>query len=49
VRLLPKLACNQKGIEFECFPPGGFIARLVKLPMMSAAERNRELITDFDA
>ena len=49
VRLLPKLARNHKCIEIERFPPGDFIARLMKLPMMYAAEWNGELVADFNA
>ena len=30
-------------------PPGHFIAGLMQLPMMAAAERHRELIADFEA
>ena len=30
-------------------PPGNFIAGLVQLPMMTAAERHSEFVADFEA
>ena len=35
--------------RFERFPPGHLIAGLMKLPVMTATERDGELITDFEA
>jgi len=38
--LLPKLLGNLKRSKIELLPPGHFIAGLVQLPMMAAAERD---------
>ena len=35
-------------IIFQVFPPGQLVSGLMQLTMMPAAERNRELITDFE-
>ena len=45
--LLPKTSCDFEGINLEIFPPGLFVAGLVKLPMMAAAERHGELVADL--
>ena len=47
--LLPKLAGDDQSIDLERFPPDCFIASLVQLSMVVAAERHREFIADFDA
>ena len=44
---LPKTSCDLQGIY--SLPPRAFIAGLVQLPMMAAAQRHREFITDFEA
>ena len=48
MRLLPKLLGNWQGIDLQIFPPGQFIAGLMKLPMMTAAERHGEFVADFE-
>jgi hypothetical protein len=48
VCLLPKPLGNWQGIDVEALPPGHLIARLMQLPMMTAAERDGELIADFE-
>jgi hypothetical protein len=45
--LLPKLSRNRQCIRIKRLPPSRFIASLVELSMMSAAEWNGELVTDF--
>ena len=45
--LLPKTASGLKSIDPEALPPRNLIASLMQLPMMTAAERHGELITDF--
>ena len=47
--LLPKTSCDLQGIDLESFPPGFLVAGLMQLPMMTAAERHGELITDLEA
>ena len=48
-RLLPKLPSERQGIDVERLPPGNLIAGLMKLPVMTATERDGELVTDFKA
>src|ERR1019366_6739262 len=48
VRLLPMPLGNLQGIDFQTLPPGHFIAGLMQLPMMTAAERHGELVADFE-
>jgi hypothetical protein len=48
MRFLPKVACRSKSINLQIFPPRPFVAGLVQLPMMHAAEGYRELIADFE-
>jgi hypothetical protein len=48
VRLLPMSLGDRERIDFEFLPPGNFITSLVQLPMMTAAERHRELVADFE-
>ena len=48
MRLLPKPLGDFEGIYLQILPPGHFIAGLMKLPMMTAAERHGELIADFE-
>ena len=47
-RLLPKPLGSWQGINFEALPPGHFIASLMQLPMMTAAERHGELVADLE-
>src|ERR1039458_8470237 len=47
--LFPELLGNLHGIEFQSLPPGNFIAGLMQLPMMSAAERYSKFVADFEA
>ena len=49
MRLLPELLGDWQGIDFQILPPGYFIAGLMQLAMMTAAERHRELVADFEA
>ena len=48
-RLLPKPLGSWQGINFEALPPGHLVAGLMQLPMMTAAERYGELVTDFES
>jgi len=48
VALLPKPLGNWQGIDVEASPPSHFISGLMQLPMMTAAERNGELVADFE-
>ena len=47
--------CSQRPLaicqrfDLEVFPPGYLIAGLMQLPVMTAAERNGELVADFKA
>jgi hypothetical protein len=43
----PKRERNRHGIDIESGPPGPFVAVPVKLAMMKATNRNRELIADL--
>ena len=45
----PKLLGDLKHVDIQVMPPGYFVAGLVQLTMMAAAERYRELIADFEA
>jgi hypothetical protein len=49
VRFFPKRVGDLKRIDVETFPPSDLIAGLMQLPMMAAAERDGELVTDFHA
>jgi hypothetical protein len=48
VAFLPKPLGNWQGVDVEALPPGHFIAGLMQLPMMTAAERNSEFVADFE-
>ena len=48
MRLLPQSLGDRQGIDFEIPPPSHFIAGLMQLPMMTAAERDGELVADFE-
>ena len=48
MRLLPKAVGSFQCVDFQTLPPSHFIARLMQLPMMTAAERYSELVTDFE-
>ena len=45
----PKRFCNRERTNLEGIPPNGLIAGLMKLPVMTATERDGELIADFKA
>jgi hypothetical protein len=45
----PKSASRGGGIDTSLVPPGGFIPRAMDLAMVTAAERNRELVAHFAA
>jgi hypothetical protein len=47
--LLPELSGDFQSIDFLTFPPGDFVAGLVQLAMMTAAERYGELVADLHA
>ena len=47
--LFPKPLGDLQRFDVEVAPPGHFIAGLVQLPVMTAAERNGELVADFKA
>ena len=46
---LPQLSGHFQGIDFVVLPPGDFVASLMELAMMAAAERHGELVADFHA
>ena len=48
MRFLPKIPCEFEGINLEIFPPGLFVAGLVKFPMVPATERDGEFIADLE-
>ena len=48
MRLLPQLPGECERIDVDVLPPGDFVTRLVKLPVMASAEWDSELVTDFD-
>ena len=48
-RLRPQSRCDGERIETELVPPFRFIATAVDLPMVSTAERHRELIAHLAA
>jgi hypothetical protein len=45
--LLPKSECNRHGIDVDFAPPRAFVTLAVKLAMMDAAQRHRELVRYF--
>src|SRR6516162_3958647 len=47
--LLPKPARKLHGIDAGGLPPGAFVARAMRGPVMYAAERDREFIARFAA
>ena len=49
MRLFPKPLGNLQRINMQVRPPGHFVASLMQLPMMTAAERDSELVTDLKA
>jgi len=49
VAFLPKSFGDLQSIDFQVLPPGHFIAGLMQLPMVAAAERHGEFVTDFQA
>ena len=49
MRLPPQLQGNIHGLEFLFIPPNPFIAEAVQFAMMTAAERDGELIADLHA
>jgi hypothetical protein len=49
MRLFPKPLGDLQRFEIELLPPSHFVAGLMQLPMMAAAERDSELVADFEA
>ena len=49
MRLLPQSLGDRQGIDFEIPPPSHFIAGLMQLAVMTAAEGYGELVADFEA
>jgi hypothetical protein len=49
VRLFPKALGYFERVDLEILPPSHLITGLVQLPMMTAAERYGELVTDFES
>jgi hypothetical protein len=49
VRLLPQALGDRERRDLEALPPGQFIARLMQLPMVAAAQRHGELDADLHA
>ena len=47
--LLPQRPGSLQCVDIEVLPPGDFVAGLVQLPVMAAAEGNGELVADFKA
>ena len=48
MRLFPKSLGDRQRIDIEILPPDHLIAGLMQLPMMTAAERDGELVADFE-
>jgi hypothetical protein len=48
MRFFPKTSRDFQGIHSVTVPPRPFIAGLVQLPVMPAAKRDRELITNLE-
>jgi hypothetical protein len=48
VTSFPKTLGNLHCVDFQILPPGNLVAGLMQLPMMTAAERNSELVADFE-
>jgi len=48
MRLFPKPLGDLQRLDVEILPPGDFIAGLMQLPMMTTAEWDSELVTDFE-
>ena len=48
MRLLPQSLGDRQGIDFEIPPPSHFIAGLMQLAVMTAAEGYSELVADFE-
>jgi len=49
MRLFPKPLGDLQRFEVEVSPPGHLVAGLMQLPVMPAAERNGELVADFES
>jgi hypothetical protein len=49
MRLFPKPLGDLQWFEIELLPPSHFIAGLMQLPVMTAAERDGKLVADFEA
>ena len=45
--VVPEPLCNLQRLDLKIFPPDDFVAGLMQLPMMTAAERDGELVADF--
>jgi hypothetical protein len=48
VRLIPKPFGDFQRVDIEVVPPCNLVAGLVKLPVMTATERDGELVADFE-
>ena len=47
--LLPKFSGDFQSVDLVLLPPGGLVASLMELAMMTATERYGELIADLHA
>jgi hypothetical protein len=48
-RLLPQCLGHRQRFDLALLPPCHFIAGLMQLPVMTAAQRHRELVADLEA
>ena len=48
-RLFPQPLGDLQCVDLQILPPGNLIAGLMQLPVMAAAERDGELVADFEA
>ena len=46
--MLPKTTRDLERIDLQILPPSDLVASLMELPMVTAAKRNGELITDLE-
>ena len=46
--LFPETSGDLQRFDLEVLPPGHLIAGLMQLPVMTAAERDSELVADFE-
>ena len=47
--LLPQVLGDRQCVDLDALPPGNFVARLMQLPVMAAAQRYGELVADLQA